>query len=110
MKPKAEMYLGEMMKMTVNKKEEIVKDQYVIQEIRMVDQCPSIRFLEEALIYNKDENFDGVSTMMLGAIWIREQFLNPDDDIHEKEDEEADNFINIIRNVKMSKINSAFSY
>ena len=82
MKAPAETYLGEMMIMTVDKKETIIKDQYVVQEIRMVDQCPSIRFLEEAWIYNKDENFDGVSTMMLGGIWIREQFLNPDDDIH----------------------------
>ena len=110
MKPKAEMYLAEMMKMVVDKKEIIVESKYSVQEIRMVDKCPSIRFLEEALIYNSKDNFDGVSTMMLGGIWIREQFLNPDDDIYGENDNEEDEFMEFVSKTPRQLPNPAFNY
>lgn len=51
--------------------------------VTMIEQCNSMRFLDEIIFYSKEGNYDYISTMFLVAIWVR-QFIGQNSNVEER--------------------------
>lgn len=77
MKPDLELYLNEVLHTHVDYNEQIVGEVYQVDPVKMVENIPSKRVLQELLYYNRDGNFDAVSCLFILGLWVREQTLKP---------------------------------
>lgn len=110
-KPKLEEFLNEMLHLEVYKDEFIDKDEYTYRSIRVVDMIPSIRVCEELKDYNSEDNFDAVSCLFLGALYVRNKNLQPiSEDMDKEESLEIEEFNSYFINVPQNTRHPAFDY
>lgn len=113
-KAQMEDFLYEMLETVVETNERIDGSEYVRTEVKAVNNIPSMRVNEELIHYNRDGNFDGVSALLLAALFVRNRALEP---IGEYEEEKKQNihqsFKHFIKNSargSQGPINTAFEY
>lgn len=88
-------YLNEYLDIPVYKEEQLIGKEEIIKEIKVKNRIPSKRLCEEIKDYNTEENFDGVSCLLLLGLWYRNRTLTPINE--EKEyimDASIDDFVN----------------
>ena len=93
-KPKLEEFLNEYLDITVYKEERIEGTEYFVDEVKVINRIPSIRVCEELKEYNSEDNFDAVSCLFLGALWVRNKTLRPINEEYEQMDEDDINDFN----------------
>lgn len=77
MKPDMETYANEVLTTVTHKKERIEGNLETLDTVMMVEELPSIRLTEELLYYNRDDNFDHVSSFLLLGLFSRSQDIQP---------------------------------
>lgn len=111
MKPQLENFSNEVLKTVVSKRERIEGNIESLDQIQMVEELPSLRLAEELLYYNRDGNFDHVSSFFLVGLWARSQDIKP---IQREDEDEYDNpaqqFIEFMDNSGGLPYNPAFEY
>jgi len=60
-----------------DEREYVGEDGIIERERRMVEECLSIRFLEEMKYYKREGNSDYVSAMFMVALWVQEIEIRP---------------------------------
>lgn len=92
-KAKLEEFLVELLDSVVYKEESIEGREIKTKEITVLQRIPSLRVLEELRDYNQDDNFDAVSCMFLGALYLRNKNIEPTSEYtEENEDSEMSDF------------------
>lgn len=91
--PKAlETYTAEVFNTIIDKKEYISGSEYRTELVTMVDQCPSLGVLDEALIYDVNEgNFDRISALRMVGLIVRQfdkEHDDPDSQMNKEREEE----------------------
>ena len=76
-KPKLEEFLNEYLDIEVYKEEHLEGEDYKVNTVKVINRIPSIRACEELKEYNSEDNFDAVSCLFLGALWVRNKRLKP---------------------------------
>lgn len=113
MKPDLELWLNGTLHVVVDRDHKIYGNTETYEEIKMVSQIPSMRLCEELLYYNRDDNFDAVSSAFLFGITKneREEESTMTDRVKEL-DERNDTFLNFIQGGGTETMgrNPAFSY
>lgn len=114
MKPDLEKYLNDALHVTVDTVDMIRGSEETHEDIYMVDCIPSMRWCEELIYYNRDDNFDSMSSSFLFGVISRERKLRPirtEDD--EKSISDEDDYLNYLRKSEIQKNSqqiSAFNY
>lgn len=99
MKPDLEKYLNEALHTVVDSEHKLVGNEEFYLDVKMVQQIPSMRFTEELLYYNRDDNFDAVSSGMLFGVAARQRLLEPvQDNLNEDEDENDQEYMDYLQN------------
>lgn len=73
MKSKCLTYLNEVL---ITPTAKVLKDDK-LESVLMIDECKSMRFLEEVIFFSAEGNYDYISAMLLIGVWVR-QFLELD--------------------------------
>lgn len=110
-KAKMEDFLYEMLENIVEREESIVGNTHKVVEIKAVSNIPSMRINEELIHYNRDGNFDGVSSFLLAALFARNKALEPISEYEtEKKLEAGNEFKNFIKTNARSTVNRHHAY
>lgn len=76
-KPDWEVYTNDLLMTEIDRNEKIIDDALIVDKVYMCDQLTSIMGTEQLLNYNRDDNFDFVSTLFGAALWVRQRALKP---------------------------------
>ena len=112
--PYLERYLNDLLRQNVTFSEDfeyVGKEGLEYNVKAMVEECYSLRFLEELKFYRRSGNYDYVSTMMLAALWVKELEIQP---VQQYTEQEKNNKINELAGIMNNwnneiKANTAFN-